>query len=237
MCSSGTVYKGEREKYWYLSCQNIPSRSVHKCPHGARIRYDMLLDAVSADLRSALCLTDEQRKTIVEKAVRQELSKSGEEETKKEISAAKSRIKKLEQITTGLYEDMYTGAVPKDRAIAMIHGYEEEAATLQSLIARLSDSAQNACDAKDRYDRFFSLVDAVTGFEKLDRQTLVHFIERIEIGPRRYVDGQPHGPKTTVPFEQDVRIVYRFIGCADFTKDFPSEDPISEGKQAKNYAL
>lgn len=30
MSSAGTVYKGEREKYWYLACNNIPQRSLAK---------------------------------------------------------------------------------------------------------------------------------------------------------------------------------------------------------------
>ena len=47
MCSSGTVHKGEREKYWFLSCLNIPKRSKIPCTDGARIKYEVLNQVVS----------------------------------------------------------------------------------------------------------------------------------------------------------------------------------------------
>ncbi len=48
MCSSGTVYKGERMKYWLnFRCNNIPKRSKNHCEHGARIKYTDLLEIIS----------------------------------------------------------------------------------------------------------------------------------------------------------------------------------------------
>lgn len=64
MCSSGTVYKGERMKYWYLSCNNIPKRSKNHCEHGARIKYTDLLEIIKADLNQLISLSDKDKKRL-----------------------------------------------------------------------------------------------------------------------------------------------------------------------------
>ena len=69
MCSSGTVYKGERMKYWYLSCNNIPKRSKNHCEHGARIKYTDLLEIIKADLNQLISLSDKDKKEIIKQAI------------------------------------------------------------------------------------------------------------------------------------------------------------------------
>ena len=54
MCSGGSVYNGERAKYWYLVCNNLSSRTQTRCMHGARIRYDDLMEVVRCDLNKLL---------------------------------------------------------------------------------------------------------------------------------------------------------------------------------------
>lgn len=69
MCSSGTVYKGERMKYWYLSCNNIPKRSKNHCEHGARIKYSDLLEIIKADINQLISLSDKDKKEIIKQAI------------------------------------------------------------------------------------------------------------------------------------------------------------------------
>ena len=45
LCSCGTVYKGEREKYWYLSCTHQRQDIAEPCT-GVRVRYADLLEVV-----------------------------------------------------------------------------------------------------------------------------------------------------------------------------------------------
>ena len=45
LCSCGTVYKGEREKYWYLSCTHQRQDIADPCT-GVRVRYADLLEIV-----------------------------------------------------------------------------------------------------------------------------------------------------------------------------------------------
>ena len=65
----------------------------------------------------------------------------------------------------------------------------------------------------DRYTRFFDLARQYTHLETLDRDTLVTFVDRIEIGPKLYADGSHRIPaRANQPYRQSVRIFYKFIG-------------------------
>ena len=218
MCSSGTVYNGERERYWYLTCQNIPARSKHKCPNGARIKYSTLIDVVSQDLRGLLALSDDQRKEIAAKAVERERTSTRASEEEKKICTANDRLKTIEQIISKLYEDMYTGAVPRDRAMSMLQKYEDETKALNEQITESNKTIAVIRDVAGDYQKFFGLIDQVTDFECLNRNTLCQFVERIEVGPRKYPDGKRRNSRSKDPYEQDIKIVYRFIGDEDFAE-------------------
>lgn len=63
MCSGGSVYKGERESYWYLVCNRIRFHDHRHCA-GARIRYYDLLKLVTDDLNQLIGLTAEQKNEL-----------------------------------------------------------------------------------------------------------------------------------------------------------------------------
>lgn len=216
MCSSGSVYKGEREKYWYLTCQNIPARSKHHCEDGARIKYDLLLDAVAQDLRAVISLTPEQKKDVVDRLISRYKSGSKAAELEKKIAAASARIHTLDSALSKLYEDMYTGVIPRDRALSLIEKYEQEVSNLK-LESEAYKKQADTSNIRDNYDRFFRLVDEVSKFEKLDRTILTKLIEKIEIYPKKYDDGMPHGARSKAPFTQEVKIYYKFIGLGEFS--------------------
>ena len=64
LCSSGTVYKGEREKYWFLSCNHKSKRFENPC-QGVNIKYSDLLELVRQDLNSLINLTDAEIDALV----------------------------------------------------------------------------------------------------------------------------------------------------------------------------
>ena len=68
MCSCGTVYKGEREKYWFLACNHQRREFPDPCP-GARIRYLDLVELVRRDLNSLIAMSDEDVQRMVEDAL------------------------------------------------------------------------------------------------------------------------------------------------------------------------
>lgn len=81
---------------------------------------------------------------------------------------------------------------------------------LQRLLTALEpDKTENA--AED-YQRFFALARRYTHIEKLDRETLSLFVERIEIGPKELPQGIRKSVRREQPFRQSIRIFYRFVG-------------------------
>ena len=71
LCSSGSVYKGERVKYWYLSCLNIPKRSTNHCEHGARIKYADLVEIVKSELNHFISLSKKDIDEIIDVAIKE----------------------------------------------------------------------------------------------------------------------------------------------------------------------
>jgi site-specific DNA recombinase len=65
----------------------------------------------------------------------------------------------------------------------------------------------------DRYTQFFELARSYTHLDELDRDALVTFVDRIEIGPKIYENGNHKVPaRANQPYRQSVRIFCKFIG-------------------------
>jgi len=74
------------------------------------------------------------------------------------------------------------------------------------------DSVDIAEEIRENYNRFFSLAKQYTHIETLDRETLVTFIDRIEIGDKILPEGYKKMPRKNASYRQSIRIFYRFIG-------------------------
>ena len=48
--------------------------------------------------------------------------------------------------------------------------------------------------------------------ETLDRDTLITFVERIEVGEKILPEGFAKMPRKNAPYQQSLRIFYKFIG-------------------------
>ncbi|MBE6612791.1 MAG: DUF4368 domain-containing protein, partial [Ruminococcaceae bacterium] len=59
---------------------------------------------------------------------------------------------------------------------------------------------------------FFRLAKEYTKIEALDRETLLTFVEKIEVGPKVLPDGMKVASRRNTPYRQSVRIFYKFIG-------------------------
>ena len=85
---------------------------------------------------------------------------------------------------------------------------------IEELAARrkkLVEGETTAKEIRSAYGLFFDLAKKYTCVEKLDRDMLHAFIERIEIGEKILPEGRKvAGPRT--PYRQSIRIFYRFIG-------------------------
>lgn len=225
LCSCGTVYKGEREKYWYLSCTHQRKDITNPC-EGVRVRYADLLQIVRQELNALLTMTDEQVEIMVHKA----LKRFGNEESRKakklQKEQAEARLLTIDKIVTKLYTDNAEGRLDDERLSRLVGELEKESAGLRSLLdeRRTPDTAQ---ETEDNYIRFFALARQYTHIEKLDRETLQTFVERIEVGPKELPEGQQKATNRNQPYRQRIRIFYRFIGemDGDATRDLPLDVP------------
>jgi len=211
LCSCGTVYKGEREKYWYLSCTHQRQDVAEPC-EGVRIRYADLVELVRRDINSLLALTDEEAAELAREAVRRVGNGENIQTRKLRKERAEARLATIDKMVAKLYLDNAEGRLDDGRLGRLTADLERESSGLKAVLEELNVPGPGEA-AEDNYQRFFRLARQYTHIDKLDRDTLVTFIDRIEVGPKVYGNGGgklPAGSRR--PYRQSVRIFYKFIG-------------------------
>lgn len=215
LCSCGTVYKGEREKYWYLSCTHQRKDYAERC-EGVRIRYEDLVEVVRTDLNSLLNLTEEDIRQIARACVERQEDEARLAAEKREREKIQSRLTTIDKVVTKLYADNAEGKLDDGRLRRMVEDLEKESTGLQNRLAQLS-AANGATSIEDSFAKFYALAQQYQHIETLDRRTLATFVERIEVGPKIFPDGKQKATHRNTPFQQSIRICYRFIG--DLNRD------------------
>lgn len=221
LCSAGTVYKGEREKYWYLVCTHKRSDITNPC-EGVRVRYADLLEVVRQDLNDLLSLSDEQISVIAHEAAGKSDGAEQEKARQTQLEKSKARILTIDKIVAKLYGDNADGKIDDERLERMVAELERESAILRDAVAQLC-AQQPQADVSDSYARFFALAKQYSHLETLDRETLVTFVERIEIGAKELPEGTQLVSHRNMPYRQTIRIFYKFIGevGGEPTRDLP----------------
>ena len=210
LCSSGTVHKGEREKYWFLSCNHTKKHLANPCT-GVNIRYADICEIVRTDLNSLIALSDEKIDVLVQSVISHENSRMNLADKKAQIEQVKSRLKTIDRMITKMYMDNAEGKISDDRLARVVPDLEKEASTLEMKIAEL-DVDDPADEIQENYERFFALAKQYTYIETLDRDTLVTFIDRIEVGEKILPEGYEKMPRKNACYQQNIRIFYKFIG-------------------------
>lgn len=220
LCSAGTVYKGEREKYWYLACTHQRKDVAKRC-EGVRIRYADLLELVRQELNFFLSLSEQEEELLVREIVRRSGSEENQKNRKLQREKAQARLSVIDKVVTKLYTDNAEGKLDDDRLSRMVSELERESAGLKELLAEL-DTPGQAEETEERFARFFALTRQFTHIETLDRETLLTFVEKIEIGPKELPEGVEKATHRNQPYRQSVRIFYKFIG--DLSEEEPMQD-------------
>lgn len=219
LCSSGTVYKGERLKYWYLSCTHKRKDIQNPCT-GVRIRYGDFTEAIRQDLNSLIDLSDDEIHDLVQDVINKNAKSDNSQSIKIQCEKAKARIKTIDKIIAKLYVDNAEGKIDDDRMYSMVKNFEKESDGLKATIAELEGQLHQE-PSTDDYKKFFDLAKAYTHIDVLDRDTVLTFIDRIEVGERKVQKGCES--MRYPPYSQEIRIFYKFIG--EITelpeKDFP----------------
>lgn len=213
MCSAGTVYKGEREKYWYLACNRIREKDDKHC-EGVRIRYADLVELVRNDLNRMLAMTDEEVEHLVNDAITAIHQRERGSSLREQISRLEKQLRTAEAGVAKAYADYAEGKLSGETLEKLVSGQESTAQGLRKQIKELEVKQDEEMDVRERYDAFYQMARRYTHVETLDRDTLLTFVERIEIGPKKLPEGCTiSGPRT--PFRQEVKIFYRFIGAVN----------------------
>ena len=227
MCSAGSVYKGEREKYWYLSCNNIPKRSKNHCEHGARIKYSDLLEIVKNDLNQLISLSDEDIKEITNEALKRSGQVNIYESAEANQKAIEKRLEAIDKIVIKLYSDNAAGIISDDMLGKMVTEFSQEATNLKKQLAKIQNQQSAGNEIVDNYEKFFRLVKQYTHIDELTEEIVRTFIERIEIGKKELPEGYQLAGKN-VPYTQQIKIYYRFIGNvqeSNINRQYPTELP------------
>ena len=210
LCSSGTVYKGEREKYWFLSCNHKSKRFENPC-QGVNIRYSDLLELVRQDLNSLINLTDAEIDALVNGVLEEMNDASAEKERESKIEKSQARLKVISRTIEKLYFDNAGGKLSDSRLETMVAKLEKEATTLEASLEDLT-APSPAAEVRSNYEKFFQLAKQYSNIEVLDRDILLTFIDRIVVGPKILPDGYIKAPRKHASYQQSVTIYYKFIG-------------------------
>lgn len=210
LCSSGTVYKGEREKYWFLSCNHKSKRFENPC-QGVNIKYSDLLELVRQDLNSLINLTDAEIDALVNGVLEEMNDVSAEKERESKIEKSQARLKVISRTIEKLYFDNAGGKLSDSRLETMVAKLEKEATTLEASLEDLT-APSPAAEVRSNYEKFFQLAKQYSNIEVLDRDILLTFIDRIVVGPKILPDGYIKAPRKHASYQQSVTIYYKFIG-------------------------
>lgn len=221
LCSCGTVYKGERLKYWHLSCTHQRQDIGTPCT-GVRIRYADLLEIVHQDLNQLLAMDETAVRALVDQALNRVKAEENDTSRPLQKERAQARLRIIDRMIAKLYTDNAEGHLDDDRLRRLVSDLEAETAELNHLLASLNAPSRIA-ETAERFRQFFDLARQSTHIETLDRETLLTFVERIEIGPKKLAPGYSKATHSSTPFTQSVRIHYKFIGTleADPVRRFP----------------
>ena len=210
LCSSGTVYKGEREKYWFLSCNHKSKRFENPC-QGVNIKYSDLLELVRQDLNSLINLNNAEIDALVNGVLEEMNDASAEKERGSKIEKSQARLKVISRTIEKLYFDNAGGKLSDSRLETMVAKLEKEATTLEASLEDLT-APSPAAEVRSNYEKFFQLAKQYSNIEVLDRDILLTFIDRIVVGPKILPDGYIKAPRKHASYQQSVTIYYKFIG-------------------------
>ncbi len=206
MCSCGTTYKGEREKYWYLSCGY--SRSGKGCGQ-SRIRYHDLCELIRRDLNAVIDASEEDFDRLVQDAVKTAAADLADDPSEG-LEQSEKRLKEIDSTIRKLYTDFAAGRVSDRTLAALVPDLEKEAEGLRATVSTIHRQHIPEQPIRERYSRFF---ETARSFRHIE--TAEAFIERIEVFPRQ--GGKT--AKTDAPISQKVVIRYKFIGALQLPQE------------------
>ena len=211
MSTTGTRKKGAVAN---LSCGGYKLRGSKECTNHF-IDYETLYNIVLEELRKHICLTEEEKKSILK-----ELQDNFNEEKNnynlgKLIEEYKAKITDIDNIIMHLYEDNVNGKISDMRFTNLMNTYESQQTGIKNKIKELESKEKTKEDSKkEAYKKFFELISEFDDIKELTPELLYKVIDHIEIGQGHYEKTENGKIKN-----QSIKIVYRFIGDINENND------------------
>ena len=186
-----------------IRCTNHYS-NPDQCKHNHYIYYDNLyaevlkrIQGIANRLESGELLERIQKKT--EKRVKADKLMAEQAKINKRLTVLKKIIKKL-------YEDFASDLLDSESYHSMLTEYTQEQKQLTARFAVIDTELNRTSHDEQNVQKLKAVLDEYLHVETLTANMLNQLIERIEIGHTVKVDGCR---------QQEITIVYRFIGTAD----------------------
>ncbi|MBR1531847.1 MAG: recombinase family protein [Eubacterium sp.] len=232
LSTAGSVYNGEREKYWYLSCNNASKRSHPHCEHPARVKYADLVEIIKRDLNEVVNLTPKDIVTITNKAIERNKDIAIYEGSADSIKSIQKRLGEIDNVVRKLYNDNITGKISDEMHSSQLEVFTNEANALKQKLIRIEQNKNEEDEIADTYDKFFNLANQFAHFDELTPEIVRTFIERIEVGQKVLPDGYQKATHDNIPYTQDIKIIYRFIGNLKESEQIKNEGRTPKKRKA-----
>ena len=157
MCSGGSVYKGERRKYWYLVCNNLANRTINRCQHGARIKYEDLLEIVRCDLNALLSFDEAEIEQITQEAIRQANASLGVENKEQTLADIETKSKRIIKMIERAYRDNAAGNLSDELLDEMMERFGKERQALEEQRQKLLTDTSEDQSIRNAYTLFFDI--------------------------------------------------------------------------------
>ena len=203
-CGRGFALSNNHSKQLYFRCRTYHFAGREYCSNH-NIRYDVLVNAVSEDIKYHAKLAKFDKNAILSKLMSEDNVKRRSRLSgyQGEISKISNREVEIERVFKQLYEDKVNGTINDSRFLFLTKQYDEELETLKTRKKELQDLlAKEEISEKDT-SRFMALIEKYVDMKELNSAIVHELIERIYIGKREMVGKE---------INQDVKIVYKFIG-------------------------
>ena len=187
-----------------FQCSQYRNRS-HNCINHyikAADLEEILLQSIRTVSQFVLENEEEFVQQLMEQWNRQQLMVSSKD--RKELAAAKKRLKELDTLIDGLYEDRIKGSIPERQINRLISQYDSEQSQLESRIAELENQNVLSVPKKADVSRFVDLIKKYQKITELTDSMLYEFIDKVVVHA-------PTGEKRRYR-RQQVDVYFNFIG-------------------------
>ena len=110
------------------------------------------------------------------------------------------------------YRDNASGILSDEQLESMARKLSDEMKELDRRAAELRAGRLESDKVREAYTEFFELAKKYAHIEKLDREILHTFIERIEVSKKVLPEGRKVASHKSSCYSQNIRIFYRFVG-------------------------